>query len=48
MAVQAIPTPQRRLSILGDDERDALYRFPVVMEKFLALRGCWSGLTERP
>ena len=23
-------------------------RFPVVMEKFLALRGCRSGLTERP
>jgi TnpA family transposase len=28
MAVQAIPTPPRRLSILGDDEIDALYGRP--------------------
>ena len=41
MAVQAIPASQRRLSILGDDERDALYgqpRFtPDEREHYLAL-----------
>jgi len=28
MAVQTLPTSQRRLSILGDDEIDALYGRP--------------------